>query len=166
MTFHSKHLSKPKWAIPYTVRHLQLLSDFYGLSDINFENRTFQFYRMLTLFCLVAMSSEMVIKIIMKMANLMWNKELTPYQLGGSQTKIFDRDSSLESLDPWLQYHYFCPSILCYLIATIPMLHMLMAHQFFFKSKFYSCNEEETDYLKFMTPGIGTFCGREIMLTT
>ena len=66
-----------------------------------------------------------------------------------------DQSPKTESMNPWLKYHYFCPSILCYLIATIPMLHMLMAHQFFFKSKFYSCSEEETDYLKFMTPGQG-----------
>ena len=54
---------------PISYDHLKYISDFYGISNINFENRTFQFYRLLTLICLVAMSSEMVIKVMALSSN-------------------------------------------------------------------------------------------------
>ena len=48
----------------YRVLYVKIILDFYGIPNINFENRTFQFYRLLTLFCIVAMSSEIVIKVM------------------------------------------------------------------------------------------------------
>ena len=89
------HLARPKSneIIFYGTSYDQLkfISDFYGISNMNFENRTFQFYRLLTLFCLVAMSSEMVIKVM----------ALTfPLLFGGFVRRIWALVSSAPSGNP------------------------------------------------------------------
>lgn len=46
-------------------------SDVYATPNISFGNPTLKFYRLLSVFCMSLMVVEMIIKIIMKAANLM-----------------------------------------------------------------------------------------------
>ena len=48
-----------------------MISDVYATSNISFGNHTLKFYRLLSIFCMSLMVVEMIIKIIMKAANLM-----------------------------------------------------------------------------------------------
>ena len=51
--------------------HFEYYSDVYATPNISFGNPTLKFYRLLSIFCMSLMVVEMVIKIIMKAANLM-----------------------------------------------------------------------------------------------
>ena len=78
----------------------------------------------MTIFGLVAMSLEIVVKIFLKFSS----------KFSTSRKTLFDAK----------YFRYFCPSILCYIITTIPMIQMLMVHQYYGNSVQLNCTTNQT----------------------
>jgi len=99
-------------------------SEVFGTPLCNFDNGIFIFYRLLTILGLVAMSLEIVVKIFLKFSS----------KFSTSRKTLFDAK----------YFRYFCPSILCYIITTIPMIQMLMVHQYYANSVQLNCTSNQT----------------------
>ena len=99
-------------------------SEVFGTPLCNFDNGIFIFYRLLTILGLVAMSLEIVVKIFLKFSS----------KFSTSRKTLFDAK----------YFRYFCPSILCYIITTIPMIQMLMVHQYYSNSVQLNCTSNQT----------------------
>lgn len=96
----------------------------FGTPLCNFDNGIFIFYRLMTIFGLVAMSLEIVVKIFLKFSS----------KFSTSRKTLFGAK----------YFRYFCPSILCYIITTIPMIQMLMVHQYYGNSVQLNCTSNQT----------------------
>ena len=70
------------------------------------------------------MSLEIVVKIFLKFSS----------KFSTSRKTLFDAK----------YFRYFCPSILCYIITTIPMIQMLMVHQYYANSVQLNCTSNQT----------------------
>ena len=70
------------------------------------------------------MSLEIVVKIFLKFSS----------KFSTSRKTLFDAK----------YFRYFCPSILCYIITTIPMIQMLMVHQYYGNSVQLNCTTNQT----------------------